>query len=126
MTINPTTYGFWKKKSYYYGIHAKGEIWAIILFEVFWTVAEELGLDLDWVNGRGGNTIVLQNIVDGLKLQPCRPTFVHARDAILLADVVNYGGKHLCLLWKGFAMRGLGVGSRPNGHEDFSVPDYCQ
>jgi hypothetical protein len=32
MTVNPSTYGFLKKPKYY-GVHAKGEVWAVILFE---------------------------------------------------------------------------------------------
>jgi hypothetical protein len=31
-------------------------------------------------------------VIDGLKLQPCNPHFVDARDAILAADLVNYEG----------------------------------
>lgn len=41
--------------------------------------------------------------------QPCRPTFIQARDAIIDADKALTGGKNACLLWKGFAKRGLGA-----------------
>lgn len=30
-----------------------------------------------------GNTLVTQLIIDGMKLQPCRPSFMDARDAIV-------------------------------------------
>ncbi|KAG8682955.1 Fungalysin/Thermolysin Extracellular metalloproteinase 5 [Ceratobasidium sp. 394] len=97
-----------------------------------------------------GNTLMLQSvfyrfifavlcadlcsrlIVNGMKLQPCRPTFMQARDAILQADQALTGGENKCLLWAGFASRGLGVdakklgfGTRPsiNG---FKVPPECQ
>jgi len=69
--------------------------------------------------------MVLRDIVDGLKLQPCNPTFVDARDAILQADEINYGGNNLCLLWKGFAKRGLGLLALSGGRENFDVPADC-
>ena len=43
-----------------------------------------------------------------MKLQTCRPTFFDARDAIIQADQVLTGGEDFCVLWKGFASRGLG------------------
>ena len=55
-----------------------------------------------------GNTLALQLIIDGLKLQPCRPSFFDARDAIIQADMVLTGGENTCLIWKAFAERGLG------------------
>ena len=59
-------------------------------------------------NGTGGNNIAMQLVIDGLKLQPCSPGFVDGRDAILAADLLNYGGAHQCLIWEVFANRGLG------------------
>jgi hypothetical protein len=43
-----------------------------------------------------------------MKLQICRPSFFDARDAIIQADQVLTGGENFCLLWEGFASRGLG------------------
>jgi hypothetical protein len=40
--------------------------------------------------------------------QPCNPTFVQSRDAILDADTALTGGANHCEIWKGFAKRGLG------------------
>jgi hypothetical protein len=37
---------------------------------------------------------------DGLKLQPCSPTFVDARNAIIAADQAITGGKRFCLIWE--------------------------
>ena len=52
------------------------------------------------------------------------------RDAILLADELNYGGRHYCAIWDAFAGRGLGVdadqGSTSiynDGIESFAVPN---
>ena len=44
----------------------------------------------------------------GLKIQPCNPEFLQARDAIIAADNAFYSGKNKCLLWKAFAKRGMG------------------
>ncbi|KAJ1342681.1 hypothetical protein BSLG_010750 [Batrachochytrium salamandrivorans] len=43
-----------------------------------------------------------------LMIQPCDPTFVSARDAMLAADDAYYGGRHKHLIRKGFAKCGLG------------------
>jgi extracellular elastinolytic metalloproteinase len=44
-----------------------------------------------------------------MKLQPCRPSFFDARDAIILADQQLTGGENFCTLWKAFSERGLGT-----------------
>ena len=46
--------------------------------------------------------------MNGMKLQVCRPSFFDARDAIIQADQILTGGENFCLLWEGFAARGLG------------------
>ncbi|HSF88018.1 MAG TPA: M36 family metallopeptidase, partial [Saprospiraceae bacterium] len=87
------------------------------------------GIDTNMYDGDGGNNIALQLVMDALKLQPCRPGFVDGRDAILLADELNYGGRHYCAIWDAFAGRGLGVdadqGSSAiynDGTASFTVP----
>jgi hypothetical protein len=42
-----------------------------------------------------------------MKLQPCRPEFFDARDAIILADLILTRGENYCDLWAGFRSRGL-------------------
>lgn len=59
-----------------------------------------------------GNTLLLQLLLDGMKMQPCSPGFIEARDAIIEADKVLTGGENLCDLWEGFATRGLGVNAK--------------
>lgn len=57
--------------------------------------------------------------------QPCNPTFVSARDAIIDADLALTGGANACELWTGFAKRGLGQGAVYNSSkrtESFVVP----
>jgi len=116
-----------------------GEVWAVILYEVYWNVVEKNGFDPDWFHvgatNPGGNVIMIQLVIDGMKIQPCYPTFVNARDAIIQADQFNNAGDNFCELWKGFAKRGLGVRAKAgdpsnptgwNGVESFEVPDKCQ
>ncbi|KAJ1330487.1 hypothetical protein BSLG_010787 [Batrachochytrium salamandrivorans] len=43
-----------------------------------------------------------------LMIQPCDPTFISARDAMLAADDAYYGGVHEHLIRQGFFKRGLG------------------
>jgi extracellular elastinolytic metalloproteinase len=78
-----------------------------------------------------GNTLAFQLILDGMKLQPCRPSFFDARDAIIQADTILTGGENSCLIWKAFAERGLGqdarvIGQTPWGggvrNDGFKIP----
>ncbi|CAE6495462.1 unnamed protein product [Rhizoctonia solani] len=79
-----------------------------------------------------GNTLMLQLIVNGMKTQPCNPTFIQARDAIIAADDALTGGENKCTLWQAFASRGLGTDAKKltfatkpsiNG---FEVPPECK
>jgi extracellular elastinolytic metalloproteinase len=54
-------------------------------------------------------------VINGMKLQPCRPSFFDSRDAILQADSVLTGGENYCDIWAGFSERGLGPNSRVDG-----------
>jgi len=125
MAINPETYNYIARAGYE-GVHAKGAVWCAILWETYWNFVTALGYSDNWYLGEGGNNKVLRDIVDGLKLQPCRPTFVDARNAILQADEINNGGAYLCLLWRGFAKRGLGLNAVAGGIESFQLPPKCQ
>ncbi|KAF9262344.1 hypothetical protein L218DRAFT_867734 [Marasmius fiardii PR-910] len=75
-------------------------------------------------NGRQGNIVFLQLLVDALALQPCNPTFPQARDAWIQADANRYGGANNCTLWNVFASRGLGVGAA-NHINSNTVPAGC-
>src|SRR5262249_18777988 len=54
----------------------------------------------------------LRLIMDALKLQPVRPSFIDARDAILAADRALTGGANQLEIWTAFARRGLGFSAR--------------
>jgi len=125
MTVNPETYNY-ITRSGYEGVHAKGAVWCGILWETYWNFVDAHGFSPNWYLGEGGNNKLLRDVVDGLKLQPCNPTFVDARNAILQADEINHDGENLCLLWRGFAKRGLGTQAQSGGIESFAVPSECQ
>ncbi|KAJ3023632.1 Fungalysin/Thermolysin Extracellular metalloproteinase 5 [Thoreauomyces humboldtii] len=161
LETNPSTYAYIERPGYW-GVHAKGEVWAEILYEVYWNLVDKLGFDPDWFNTgykaatgassstyrdfrtgaliarekpsnaakphpkRAGNIVAVQLVVDGMKLQPCNPTFVDARDAILQADEINNKGANFCEIWRGFAKRGLGSKATAGGNEDFTVPAKCE
>ncbi len=83
-------------------VHQIGEIWCAALWECRANLINFYGFNI-------GNDLILQLVTDGLGLLTTNsPTLIQARDAILLADMVNNGGANQCLLWKGFAKRGLG------------------
>ncbi|KAL1916633.1 uncharacterized protein VTP21DRAFT_5337 [Calcarisporiella thermophila] len=145
MEKNPLVYATLNK---YRKEHAMGNVWATILYEVYWNLVDKLSFTPDWFPPtsssaaakehivRHGNTLALQLVIDGMKLQPCRPTFVDAREAILLADRLLTNGAHQCEIWKGFAKRGLGVGAKferddkdwvVNRVQDFEIPkNICE
>ncbi|MBK7241741.1 MAG: M36 family metallopeptidase [Flavobacteriales bacterium] len=109
--------------------HGIGFVWCTILWEVTWDLIDQYGYDPDIYNGTGGNNMAIQLVIDGMKLTPCNPGFVDARDAILLADQINNGGANYLLLYTAFARRGLGysadqgsVYSRSDQTEAFDLP----
>ncbi len=131
MNVNPTTYDFIKS---YPEVHDVGYAWASILWEVYWGLVEAHGFNPelagDWTTG--GNNLAIQLVTDGLRLTPCSPGFVDAREAIIAADQALTGGANNCILWTAFAKRGLGSSaiqnSRSNtrdGTEAFDVPSTC-
>jgi extracellular elastinolytic metalloproteinase len=129
MQVNGLTYDDIKGLS---SVHSIGEIWNSMLWEVYWNLVNDYGFDADLLAGQGGNRLALQLIIDGMKLQPCNPTFVEARDAILAADVANNDGVNQCHIWEGFAKRGLGfsaeagsTNSVDDGTEAFDLPTNC-
>lgn len=130
-TVNPSTYNTIKSSAVPHGV---GYVWASMLWEMYAVLIKEHGFNSDvygkWTSG--GNNLAVQLVMDGMKMQPCEPGFVDARDAILSADKALTGADNRCLIWKAFAKRGLGTKAdqglstdRSDGQEDFTVPKDC-
>ncbi|KAG8844046.1 Fungalysin/Thermolysin Extracellular metalloproteinase 5 [Tulasnella sp. 330] len=149
-TVNPSMYKTLDGPGYW-GVHAIGEVWA----EILWVVEQRLiavhgfsetlfppvdpSVENDFYRANStipkhGNTLMVQLVLTGMKIQPCRPSFFDARKAIIQADEVLTGGENLCEIWKGFASRGLGPfakirGGTPWGGgvrtNDHSLPEVC-
>ncbi|KAJ2792896.1 hypothetical protein GGI18_000019 [Coemansia linderi] len=130
LTTNPSTYSFLDSPEYE-EVHDIGEVWAEMLYEVMWALINKNGFakDIFAHDLTKGNSIMLQILLDGMKLQPCNPTFIDARDAIIQAENNLTGGKNKCAIWTAFAKRGLGVNApRPEegSHtDDHTVPSGC-
>lgn len=127
MNINSLTYHdvIYEPWSDYDEPHKIGEVWCAMLWDLYWNLRDEYGFDEDIYAGTGGNNIAIQLVTDGMKLQPCEPTFIEARNAILAADLANYGGANQCLIWRTFARRGLGKNAQAGGTEDFFTGEEC-
>ncbi len=129
MSIDPRTYDSIKGTS---GPHPVGSVWATMVWDLYWNLVETYGFDPDLIGGTGGNNIAVQLVTDGLKLQPCGPSFTDSRDAILAADLADNDGVNACLIWESFAKRGLGFSAddgsnnnRNDGTQAFDLSPAC-
>ena len=74
-------------------VHDDGEIW----LETLWDLRDALGV-----------TDARRLITAGLSLSPNNPSFLEARDAIVLADRTIDNGANALAIWQVFAGRGMG------------------
>ncbi|KAG8700995.1 hypothetical protein FRC08_004337 [Ceratobasidium sp. 394] len=123
-TTNPLTYGSLRTLD---EVHDIGEVWALIWHEIYAGLINKLGFSTNKADptGTAGNIVALHLFIDSLKLQPCSPTFISARDAIIQADANRYGGANKCTLWAAFAKRGLGSGATTTKKDSTTVPSGC-
>ncbi len=92
--------------------HGIGSIWCTMLWDMTWEIIlQDNAIEGDVHNTANmvGNVAALKLVNEGLRLQPCNPSFVDARDAILAADQAFFGGKYRCAIGKAFSRRGLGL-----------------
>ena len=80
-------------------VHRDGEVWAATL----WDLRQTLGAAI-------ADRLVLQ----GMKFTPCSPSFLNARDGILMADQNLNGNANRCAIWQVFARHGMGVSAQGN------------
>ena len=119
-------------------IHNAGEIWANTLWEMEANLVDKYGFSSNLATGTGGNNRAYQLYITGLKMTPAIPSMLDARDAIVAADNMLYGGADLAEIWSAFADRGMGAHADPGIFdltaddpgwqnsgviEDFTVPD---
>ena len=112
-------------------VHADGEIWTATNFDIRKALAAKY--DAQYPEGdqalqeqcaRGevpvdrcpGNRRWIQLLFDSYLLDPAAPSMVDARNSMLAADTLRFGGANQAELWLAFARRGLGAGaSATNG-----------
>ncbi len=130
MAVNPQTFKSIKATT---APHPLGEVWADMLWDIFWLYVDKYGYDSDWNNSESGNFKAFQLVLDGMKMVGCNPGFISGRDAIIAAEQANTNGDNQCMLWEAFARRGLGffadggsVNNRNDGKEDFLPLPECQ
>ena len=112
--------------------HPLGEVWADILWDIYWKFIDLYGYDPDWTNKESGNYKAVFLVMEGMAMQNCNPGFVNGRDGILNADLVHFDGQHNCMLWEVFARRGVGKfanqgssNNRNDGIQNFDVLPTC-
>jgi len=115
MGLNPMTYDNIITESVPHGV---GSVWATMIWDLYWNFTDVYGYDTDRYNGTGGNNMVMQLVIDGLKLQPCNANFTEMRDAVILADELLYNGENACMIWETFARRGLGYSADAGSAND--------
>ncbi len=108
MSINPWTYA--NMASSGGEVHVIGEIWCTALWEMTWEMIQQDGINRNIFNpaATGGNSAAIKLVIEGMRLQPCSPGYIDARNAILKADTLFFGAKYSCSIWKAFAKRGMG------------------
>ncbi len=113
MAVNPLTYASMGVAPVGTEVHNIGEIWCMALWEMTWQIIQTAGINPNLFNpaAGGGNAIAYKLFIEGMRLQACNPGFIDARNAILKADTLFYGGQYSCAIWTAFAKRGMGRGA---------------
>jgi hypothetical protein len=108
MLVNPLTYANLGNVIPFPEVHADGEIW----FEAMWEARANLITQFGETEGRRRIRLL---VLDGMKLSPPASSMIDMRDAILLADRVDFKGASQDQLWAGFAKRGMGATAYTSG-----------
>jgi extracellular elastinolytic metalloproteinase len=107
-------------------VHADGEIWSATNFRIRTLFNNKYDDDFDSGDADlqescaagelppqncPGNRRWAQLLFDAFLLMPTDPSMLQARDAILTADLMRFGGANQRELWLGFARSGFGEGA---------------
>lgn len=127
MDLNPYLYSHIAK---YPESHDMGEIFTAFLYDMYWNLVTAFGFNADIMDNtsRSGSNVAMQLLIGGMMFQPCNPTFIEARNAILTADDHYYKSSHRCFIWKAFARRGMGVFALDYANvpvDEYSLPPGC-
>ncbi len=126
-------------------VHADGEIWNAVQYDVRQALVRRYDARFPYGNKRlqrrcadgtatssplpadrcPGNRRWVQLMFDGFLLQQGATSMLDARDAMLAADQMRFHGSNQRTLWKAFAANGMGVDARtPNADSDEPKPGY--
>jgi len=104
-------------------VHSDGEIWVAINNSVRQGLIDKYnddfpagnaGLQAQCASGElpsqncPGNRRWAQLVFDAMLIDPTAPTMIDARNSMLAADTMRYGGANQVEIWRAFAQRGLG------------------
>jgi extracellular elastinolytic metalloproteinase len=124
-------------------VHSDGEIWVAVNNSIRQALidkydhdfpASDAALQAQCAAGElpsqncPGNRRWVQLLLDSFLLDPTAPTMIDARNSILTADVMRYGGANQAEIWKAFAQRGMGSAAavHANTTQDTDpVPDFA-
>ncbi len=111
-------------------VHADGEIWSATNFDIRDAFIDRYGagdaaLHKSCANGQTpvsgcpGSRRWIQLVFDSFLLMAVgQVSQVDARNALLAADLLRFGGANQDIIWNAFAGRGLGEGATSAGHTD--------
>ena len=124
-------------------VHSDGEIWVAINNTVRQALIDKYNgafpagdADLQAQCAAGelpsqncpGNRRWIQLVFDAMLLDPVAPTMVDARNSMLAADMMRYGGANQTEIWRAFAKRGLGNAAAVHAtttQDTNPVPDFA-
>lgn len=109
--VNPTTFGDVGYDLTGPEVHADGEIWTAVLWDLHKSLVAKHGL-------AEGAEIAARLVTDGMPLTAPDPSFLDARDGILTADLDRNHGENAELIWSVFAKRGAGASAVTQGGDD--------
>jgi extracellular elastinolytic metalloproteinase len=142
---NPLNYSDYGFDSTGVEVHADGEIWNGTQWEVRQALVKKydgrfrydnLALQLKCAQATEvasplapqacpGNRRWLQLMFDAFLLQQGATSMLDARDAMLAADKMRFGGRDLKVMWQAFARRGMGKGaSTPTADSGDTKPSF--
>jgi extracellular elastinolytic metalloproteinase len=117
-------------------VHADGEIWNGVNYEVRAALVKKYGAGTTEQNiacAQGTTPVAkcpggrrwIQLVYDAWLLEQADLSMVDARDAMLAADLMRFGGADATELWAAFAHRGLGKGAvAASGDDDQPTPGF--